>query len=138
MVVDHQNFLYIGLTVEYLSAKLDIGNDAIVAVVLQGSAAQLQLGAKLLVCQETFTAKHWSVVLDCALKIINHSVEVAHDVLIHSLCLVITSLLIVVSFFVIIHIFLPVLHLIYNSHHVLWLIIGLVANLRVSQGPVVS
>ena len=33
-VVSHQNLLYIGFSVEYLSAKLDIGNDAIVAVVL--------------------------------------------------------------------------------------------------------
>ena len=38
-VVSHQNLLYIGLTVEYLSTKLDIGNGAVVAVVLQGSAA---------------------------------------------------------------------------------------------------
>ena len=38
-VVSHQNLLYIGFSVEYLSAKLDIGNDAVVAVVLQGSSA---------------------------------------------------------------------------------------------------
>ena len=40
-IVSHQNLLYIRFSVEYLSAKLDIGDDAVVAVVLQGSAAQL-------------------------------------------------------------------------------------------------
>ena len=79
-VVSHQNLLYIGFSVEYLSAKLDIGNDAIVSVLLQGSAAQLQLGTKFLVRQKTFTAKHRSIVLGGAFKILNHSVEVAYDV----------------------------------------------------------
>ena len=52
----------VGLAVEYLSAKLDIRNDTVVSVVLQGSSAQLQPGAKLLVRHEPLTAKHGAVV----------------------------------------------------------------------------
>ena len=57
--------------------------------------------------------------------------------LIHSLLFVITSLLIVVLFLAITHIFLPVLYLAYDSHYVLWLVVGFVADLRVSQSSVV-
>lgn len=40
-IVSHQNLLNVGLAVEYLSAKLDIRDDTVVSVVLQGSSAQL-------------------------------------------------------------------------------------------------
>ena len=36
-IVSHQNLLNVGLAVEYLSAKLDIRDDTVVSVVLQGS-----------------------------------------------------------------------------------------------------
>jgi len=79
-IVRHQYLLNVGLSIEYLSAKLDIRNDTIVAVVLQGSAAQLQLGAKLLVRHETLTAKQGAVICYDTLKVVNQSVEVAHNV----------------------------------------------------------
>ena len=44
-IVSHQNLLNVGLAVENLSAKLDIRDDTVVSVVLQGSSAQLQSGA---------------------------------------------------------------------------------------------
>ena len=79
-IVSHQNLLNVGLSVEYLSAKLDIRNDTIIAVVLQGSSAQLQLGAKLLIRHKSLTAKHRAVVRDDTLKVVNHAIEVAHNV----------------------------------------------------------
>ena len=48
------------------------------SVVLQGSSAQLQPGAKLLVRHEALTAKHGAVVHHGTFKIVNHSVEVVH------------------------------------------------------------
>lgn len=61
-IVSHQNLLNVGLAVEYLSAKLDIRDDTVVSVVLQGSSAQLQPGTKLLVRHEALTVKHGAVV----------------------------------------------------------------------------
>lgn len=79
-IVSHQNLLNVGLAVEYLSAKLDIRDDTVVSVVLQGSSAQLQSGTKLLVRHEALTVKHGAVVHHGTFKIVNHSVEVVHDV----------------------------------------------------------
>ena len=79
-IVSHQNLLNVGLAVEYLSAKLDIRDDTVVSVVLQGPSAQLQPGTKLLVRHEPLTAKHGAVVHHGTFKIVNHSVEVVHDV----------------------------------------------------------
>ena len=79
-IVSHQNLLNVGLAVEYLSAKLDIRDDTVVSVVLQGSSAQLQPGTKLLVRHEALTVKHGAVVHHGTFKIVNHSVEVVHDV----------------------------------------------------------
>lgn len=79
-IVSHQNLLNVGLAVEYLSAKLDIRDDTVVSVVLQGSSAQLQPGTKLLVRHEALTVKHGAVVHHGTFKVVNHSVEVVHDV----------------------------------------------------------
>ena len=63
-----------------LQFKLDIRDDTVVSVVLQGSSAQLQSGTKLLVRHEALTVKHGAVVHHGTFKIVNHSVEVVHDV----------------------------------------------------------
>ena len=54
--------------------------DTVVSVVLQGSSAQWQPGAKLLVRHKPLTAKHGAVVHHGTFKIVNHSVEEVHDV----------------------------------------------------------
>lgn len=98
-IVSHQNLLNVGLAVEYLSAKLDIRDDTVVSVVLQGSSAQLQPGTKLLVRHEALTVKHGAVVHHGTFKIATIRLRWFTMWFIHSLFLVITSLLIVVSFY---------------------------------------
>ena len=92
-IVSHQNLLNVGLAVKYLSAKLDIRDDTVVSVVLQGSSAQLQPGTKLLVRHEALTAKHGAVVHHGTFKIVNHTVSVGMDTVPLSL-IVITPLFI--------------------------------------------
>lgn len=80
MIVSYQNFLNVGFVVEYFFVKLDIWDDIVVLVVLQGFLVQLQFGIKFFVCYEVFIVKYGVVVYYGMFKIVNYLVEVVYDV----------------------------------------------------------
>ena len=79
-IVRDENVVNVGVGVEYVWGKVDIGDERVVWVVVEGCWGELECGRKVVVGDEGVRVKDGGVVDEGRLKIVKDWVEVVEDV----------------------------------------------------------
>ena len=79
-IVRDENVVNVGVGVEYVWGKVDIGDERVVWVVVEGCWGELEGGRKVVVGDEGVRGKDGGVVDEGRLKIVKDWVEVVEDV----------------------------------------------------------